>query len=644
MSGNETDHLPGGDLPATGNPAGPAIIAGYLKTLPSQPGVYRMLDAEGTVIYVGKARNLKARVSNYARGNGHSNRIARMISLTVSMEFLTVRTEAEALLLEANLIKRFKPRFNVLMRDDKSFPYILIRRDTPAPQILKHRGARSIKGDYFGPFASAGAVSRAISMLQRAFLLRSCSDSVFEGRTRPCLLFQIKRCAGPCTHEIPDAEYQALVDEAVRFLRGESQSVREMYQLLMQQASNALEFERAAKFRNRLWALAHVQADQAINPDNIEEADVFAAHQEGGQTCIQVFFFRAGQNWGNRAYYPKADKALTVEEVLSSFIAQFYDDKPVPRLILLSHDFEERALMAEALTTKAERKVEIRVPSRGTKSGLVDHALTNAREALGRKLAETSSQTRLLEGVQERFGLAELPRRIEVYDNSHISGTNAIGAMIVAGPDGFVKSAYRKFNIKSPDTAPGDDYAMMREVLTRRFKRLAEAIAAPAPSEPGVDPEPMFPDKPDLVLIDGGAGQLAVAQQVMADVGLHDMPLVGIAKGPDRDAGREHFHVPGRPQSFMLESRDPVLYFIQRLRDEAHRFAIGTHRAKRSKAISANPLDEIDGIGPSRRRALLNHFGSAKSVSKAGIEDLKAVEGISAEMAQKVYDFFHERR
>jgi excinuclease ABC subunit C len=631
------------EIPAAGPPAGPEVIANYLKNLTSQPGVYRMLDAEGVVLYVGKARNLKARVSNYARGVGHSNRIARMISLTSSMEFVTVRTEPEALLLEANLIKRFKPRFNVLMRDDKSFPYILIRRDTPAPQILKHRGARNIKGDYFGPFASAGAVSRAISMLQRAFLLRSCSDSVFEGRTRPCLLFQIKRCAGPCTHEIPDTEYLVLVEEAVRFLRGESQSVREMYQRLMQEASDALEFERAAKYRNRLWALAHVQADQAINPDNIEEADVFAAHQDGGQTCIQVFFFRAGQNWGNRAYYPKADKAVPVEEVLASFIAQFYDDKPVPRLILLSHDFEDRALMAEALSTKAERKIEIRVPSRGTKSGLVDHALSNAREALGRKLAETSSQTRLLEGLAERFGLAEPPRRIEVYDNSHVSGTNAVGGMIVAGPDGFVKSAYRKFNIKSPDTAPGDDYAMMREVLTRRFKRLAETIASPAPAEPGTDPEPMFPDRPDLVLIDGGAGQLAVAREVMAEVGLEDIPLVGVAKGPDRDAGREHFHVPGRAQPFMLEPRDPVLYFIQRLRDEAHRFAIGTHRAKRSKALGANPLDDIEGIGPSRRRALLNHFGSAKSVSKAGIEDLKAVNGISAEMAQKIYDFFHER-
>jgi excinuclease ABC subunit C len=604
MSGNSKENGPAGGPTASGTPVGPAVIAGHLKSLPPRPGVYRMLDAEGTVIYVGKA---------------------------------------EALLLEANLIKRFKPRFNVLMRDDKSFPYILIRRDTSAPQILKHRGARTIKGDYFGPFASAGAVSRAISMLQRAFLLRSCSDSVFESRTRPCLLFQIKRCAGPCTNEIPRTDYLNLVEEAVRFLRGESQSVREMYQLLMQQASDALEFERAAKYRNRLWALAHVQADQAINPDNIEEADVFAAHQEGGQTCIQVFFFRAGQNWGNRAYYPKADKAVPVDEVLASFVAQFYDDKPVPRLILLSHDFEDRTLMAEALSTKAERKVDLRVPSRGTKSGLVDHALTNAREALGRKLAETSSQTRLLEAIQERFNLPEMPRRIEVYDNSHISGTNAVGAMIVAGPEGFVKAAYRKFNIKSPDTAPGDDYAMMREVLTRRFKRLAEETAAPAPADLGSDPEPRFPDRPDLVLIDGGTGQLAVAQQVLADVGLEDISLIGVAKGPDRDAGREHFHLPGRAQPLMLETRDPVLYFVQRLRDEAHRFAIGTHRAKRSKSISANPLDEIEGIGPARRRALLTHFGSAKSVSKAGIEDLKAVEGISAEMAQKVYDFFHER-
>ncbi|MDX2308118.1 MAG: excinuclease ABC subunit UvrC [Hyphomicrobium sp.] len=625
--------------PATG----PAVISSYLKTLSSQPGVYRMIDPEGTVIYVGKARSLKARVSNYARIGGHTNRIARMIAATASMEFITVRTEAEALLLEANLIKRFRPRFNVLMRDDKSFPYILIRRDTPSPQILKHRGARNVKGDYFGPFASASAVNRTINMLQRAFLLRSCSDSVFDGRSRPCLLWQIKRCAGPCTGEIAPADYDALVEEAVRFLRGESQSVREMYQALMQEAADKLEFERAAKYRNRLWALAHVQADQAINPEGVEEADVFAAHQEGGQTCVQVFFFRAGQNWGNRAYYPKADRAIAVEDVLASFIAQFYDDKPVPRLILLSHTIPEQELMAEALQTKAGRRVEIRVPERGTKSSLVEHAAQNAREALGRKLAESASQSALLEGVAERFGLQEVPRRIEVYDNSHIQGAHAVGAMIVAGPDGFAKSQYRKFNIRSADLTPGDDYAMMREVLMRRFKRLVKDDGV-APGERPSAAADDIPERPDLVLIDGGQGQLQVAVDVLAELGLSDIPLVGVAKGPDRDAGREHFHRPGAAKSFMLEPRDPVLYFVQRLRDEAHRFAIGTHRAKRAKAISANPLDEIDGIGPTRRRALMTHFGSAKSVSRAGVEDLKAVEGISAEMAQKIYDHFHERR
>ncbi len=427
------------------------------------------------MIYVGKARSLRARVSNYARLNGHTNRIARMILATASMEFVTVRTEAEALLLEANLIKRFRPRFNVLMRDDKSFPYILIARDHAAPAVLKHRGARNRKGEYFGPFASAGAVGRTVNMLQRAFLLRSCSDSVYDSRTRPCLLHQIKRCSAPCTGEINLDDYGKLVDEAERFLSGESQTVRQMYQQLMQEAADKLEFETAAKYRNRLWALAHVTADQSINPEGVEEADVFAAYQDGGQTCVQVFFFRTGQNWGNRAYYPKADRSLNVEEVLDSFIAQFYDDKPVPRLILISHDIPNRELLAEALSTKAERKVDIRVPSRGTKSTLVEHALANAREALGRKLAESSSQARLLEGVAERFGLPAVPRRIEVFDNSHIAGTNAVGAMIVAGPEGFVKGQYRKFNIKSPDTTPGDDYAMMREVLTRRFKRIAEA-------------------------------------------------------------------------------------------------------------------------------------------------------------------------
>ena len=645
MSEPETDT----GAQAAGRPVatGAGVIAAYLKLLPSRPGVYRMLDAAGDVVYVGKARSLKARVTNYVRAGGHTNRIARMIAVTASMEFVTVATEAEALLLEANLIKRFRPRFNVLMRDDKSFPYILIARDQAAPQIMKHRGARTRKGDYFGPFASAGAVNRTINMLQRAFLLRSCSDSVYESRTRPCRLHQIKRCSAPCTGVIALPDYARLVDEAVRFLRGESQSVREMYQRLMTDAAENLDYEDAAKFRNRLWALAHVTADQSINPEGVEEADVFAAYQDGGQTCIQVFFFRTGQNWGNRAYYPRADRSLPVEEVLESFIAQFYDDKPVPRLILLSHDVPSRELLAEALSTKAERKTEIRVPSRGTKSGLVEHALSNAREALGRKLAESSSQARLLEGLAERFTLSRIPRRIEVFDNSHISGTNAVGAMIVAGPDGFVKGQYRKFNIKSPDTAPGDDYAMMREVLTRRFKRIdtkmVSADASLDPLERAPEVEKDFPGRPDLVLIDGGLGQLAVARDVLAALAISDIALIGVAKGPDRDAGREHFHIPGREQSMMLEAKDPVLYFVQRLRDEAHRFAIGTHRAKRAKSIGINPLDEIAGIGPTRKRALLKHFGSAKAVSRAGIEDMKAVDGISAEMAQKIYDFFHDR-
>jgi len=690
---------------------GPEVITGYLRTLTSQPGVYRMLDADGTVIYVGKAHNLKARVSNYARMGGHTNRIARMIQATASMEFVTVRTEAEALLLEANLIKRFRPRFNVLMRDDKSFPFILIRRDHPAPQILKHRGARTGKGDYFGPFASAGAVNRAINTLQRAFLLRSCSDSVFESRTRPCLLHQIKRCSAPCTGEISENDYALLVNEAIKFLRGESQAVRTELQTLMLDAADKLEFERAAGYRNRLQALAHVTADQAINSDGVEEADIFAAYSEAGQTCIQVFFFRSGQNWGNRAYFPKADRTLDTEEVLESFIAQFYDDKPVPRLILLSHELASRSLLEEALTLKAERRVEIRLPQRGAKTGLVEHALANAREALGRRLAESSSQRRLLEGVADRFGLSVVPRRIEVFDNSHIMGTSAVGAMIVAGAQGFAKAHYRKFNIKDKSTTPGDDYAMMREVLTRRFKRLAASgkegeqvlpvvdapetsddqriasseaasrVRAPAPPPRGergadaiafgvlradptlrgrnIDPplpeeedgqgddavvgNDELPDRPDLVLIDGGAGQLRIAEQVLSELGIDDIVLVGVAKGPDRDAGREHFHVPGRPLPFMLEPRDPVLYFVQRLRDEAHRFAIGTHRAKRSKAITANPLDEIAGIGPTRKRALLKHFGSAKGVSRAGVDDLQSVDGISGEMAQRIYEFFHER-
>jgi excinuclease ABC subunit C len=604
-----------------------------------------MIDEKGEVIYVGKARNLKARVSSYARSAGHANRIQRMIAATAAMEFVSVKTEAEALLLEANLIKRFRPRFNVTMRDDKSFPYILIRDDQKAAQILKHRGARTVKGDYFGPFASAGAVNRTINMLERAFLLRSCPDSVFESRTRPCLLYQIKRCSAPCTGEIDSEDYAQLVEEAKRFLKGESQSVRELYQRLMEEAAEKLEFERAAQLRNRLWALAHVTADQAINPEGVEEADVFAAAQEGGQTCIQVFFFRLGQNWGNRAYFPKADRSLSAADVLESFVAQFYDDKPVPRLILLSHGIANRALLSEALTTKAGRRIEVRVPARGAKTGLVEHALTNAREALGRRLAESSSQHLLLKALAERFGLADAPRRIEVFDNSHIMGTNAVGAMVVAGPEGLVKSQYRKFNIRSEELAPGDDYAMMREVLTRRFRRLAEkeAMGSAVQSGGAGGDDAEFPDRPDLVLIDGGAGQLSVARQVAADLGVSDVALIAVAKGPDRDAGREHFHIPGRPP-FMLERRDPALYFVQRLRDEAHRFAIGTHRAKRSKGVAANPLDEIPGIGSARKRALLRHFGSAKAVSRAGVSDLANVTGISAEIAQRVYDFFHERR
>jgi excinuclease ABC subunit C len=663
-------------------PTGPAVIAAYLPTLTSGPGVYRMLDGGGTVIYVGKARNLKARVTNYARAGQHNSRTMRMIAATAAMEFVTVRTEAEALLLEANLIKRFRPRYNVLLRDDKSFPYILIARDHAAPQILKHRGARNRKGDYFGPFASAGAVNRTINMLERAFLLRSCSDAVFESRTRPCLLHQIKRCSAPCTGEIGREAYAALVEEAVRFLRGESQNVRELYQRLMAEAAHNLDYERAAGYRNRLWALAHVTADQTINPEGIEEADVFAAFQDGGQTCIQVFFFRAGQNWGNRAYFPRADKSLAAAEVLESFIAQFYDDKPVPRCILLAQDLVNRALLQEALSSKSARRTEILVPRRGPKTAIVAHARDNAREALARRLAEGSSQRLLLQSFAERFGLAGSPRRIEVYDNSHIQGASAVGAMIVAGRDGLAKSNYRKFNIRSADLTPGDDYAMMREMLTRRFKRLlleeAEAPAAPAAREPVAPvaaapsalPAPTgsdhhlsqgelaaiqaeegeeeaagdaLPSRPDVLLLDGGPGQLAVAEDVLAALGISGIALIGVAKGPDRTAGREHFYVPGRAP-MLLEPRDPVLYFVQRLRDEAHRFAVGTHRARRSKAIGANPLDEIAGIGPRRKRALLQHFGSAKAVSRASTADLLAVGGISAQMAQTIYDFFHERR
>lgn len=619
------------------------VIQTLVKRLPNAPGVYRMINKAGDVLYVGKARSLKKRVSNYAQGRGHTNRIGRMVSETATMEFIVTRTETEALLLEANLIKRLRPRFNVLLRDDKSFPYILITADHRAPGLFKHRGARSRKGDYFGPFASAGAVDRTINALQRAFLLRSCTDSFFENRTRPCLLYQIKRCSAPCTGEVSDADYRELVSEAEDFLSGRSGRVKSEISVAMQKASEDLDFERAAIYRDRLSALSHVQSHQGINPQSVEEADVFAIHQEGGQNCIEVFFFRTGQNWGNRAYFPKADPALEASDVLGAFLSQFYDDKPCPRSILLSHPIEDLALLAEALSLRAGYKVTVSVPQRGEKKDLTDHALQNARQTLGRRLAETSSQTRLLAGLAETFGLEKAPRRIEVYDNSHIMGTNAVGAMIVAGPEGFVKNQYRKFNIRSTDITPGDDFGMMREVMERRFTRLLKEHAQPdgQVQEPDTEDD-TFPAWPDLILIDGGQGQMSAVRTILDELGIADkVQAIGVAKGVDRDAGRERFFVRGR-EPFTLPVRDPVLYFVQRMRDEAHRFAIGSHRARRKKEMIRNPLDEIAGIGPTRKRALLHHFGTAKAVSRAGLEDLMQVEGISQRVAQLIYGHFHE--
>jgi excinuclease ABC subunit C len=631
---------------------GAEVIQTLVKRLPNAPGVYRMMNAAGDVLYVGKARSLKKRVTNYAQGRFHTNRIGRMVRETATMEFVVTRTEIEALLLEANLIKRLRPRFNVLMRDDKSFPYILLTGDHVSPGIYKHRGARSRKGDYFGPFASAGAVGRTINSLQRAFLLRSCTNSFYENRTRPCLLYQIKRCAGPCTGEISHEGYAELVEEAKDFLSGRSQKVKKEISAAMQQASEDLDFERAAIYRDRLAALSHVQSHQGINPDTVDEADVFAIHQEGGQVCIQVFFFRTGQNWGNRAYFPKADPALEAAEVLGSFLAQFYDDKPTPRTILLSHGVEDQELLAEALSTRAGRKVAISVPQRGEKKDLTDNALQNAREALGRRLAETSTQGRLLAGFAETFGLAKPPVRIEVYDNSHIMGTNAVGAMVVAGPEGFVKNQYRKFNIRSTEITPGDDFGMMREVMERRFSRLLKehgdvavadgAASAEAADDVDDDISGSFPAWPDVILIDGGQGQMTAVRKILSDLGIEDRVVaIGIAKGQDRDAGRERFFVRGR-DSFSLPVRDPVLYFVQRLRDEVHRFAIGSHRARRKKEMVKSPLDEISGIGPGRKRALLLHFGTAKAVSRAAVEDLVKVDGISEQVAKLVYNHFHE--
>ena len=618
---------------------GHAAIENAVRLAPTSPGVYRMLNAASDVLYVGKAKNVRKRLASYARVHAPlPARILRMIAATVTVEIISTGTETEALLLEANLIKQLRPRFNVQLRDDKSFPYILITGDHWAPQILKHRGAQSRPGRYFGPFANAGAVNRTITALQRAFLIRSCTDGFFESRTRPCLLYQIRRCSGPCTQEIDFPGYSELVREASDFLSGRSHAVKELLATEMEKASNELEFETAALYRDRLAALSAIQSQQGINPRTVEEADVFAIHQEGGYSCVEVFFFRTGQNWGNRAYFPKAEKSFTPEEVLASFLAQFYDDKPPPKLILLSHEIEESALLADALTVKAGFKVEVSTPKRGEKKELIGHALTNAREALGRKLSDTATQSRLLQGMATTLGLPQAPKRIEVYDNSHIQGTNAVGAMIVAGPDGFIKNQYRKFNIKSEGLTPGDDYAMMREVLERRFKRLMKPPEGDIAKVKADDDS--FPQWPDLVIIDGGRGQLNAVREIFEGLGLTQVSLMAVAKGPDRDAGRETLFMPDR-EAIKLEPRDPVLYFIQRLRDEAHRFVIGSHRKLRKKDIREAGLQEIPGIGPSRKRALLHHFGTLKEIERASIADLGKVPGVSAESARKIFEFFH---
>jgi excinuclease ABC subunit C len=609
---------------------GAAIIKKNLKTLSNKPGVYRMLGENEKVLYVGKAKDLTKRVQSYTRQSGLSNRIARMVSATKSMVFIETHTEAEALLLEANLIKTLKPSFNVLLRDDKSFPYILLRTNHPWVHLTKHRGAKKKDGKYFGPFASAAAVTRTLNTMQRVFLLRTCTDTVFDNRSRPCLLFQIKRCSGPCVDRISKQDYSQLVDQAVAFLEGRETSIQKGLAEAMETASETQEYEKAAGLRDRLSALTQVQSHQNINARHVGNADIIAAHQIGGQTAIQVFFYRVGQNWGNHAFFPRHDKDEPLDKIIAAFISQFYDNKPAPGEIIVSTLPEDTDLMAEALSLKADRKVKINQPKRGERKALMMDAVANAKSALMRHLAEKSSQTKLLDGVKDLFELDNPPNRIEVYDNSHISGTNALGAMIVSGPDGFQKNAYRKFNIKNPDTAPGDDFAMMREVLTRRFKRLVKE-----------DPDRTNGMWPDVILIDGGKGQLSTVMDVAQDLGVDDLCFVGISKGPDRNAGREQFHMPGR-ETFMMEANHPVLYFLQRLRDEAHRFAIGSHRSKRAKTIKKSALDQVPGIGAKRKRALLNHFGSAKEVENAGLEDLKAVDGISEAMAENIYDYFHD--
>ena len=652
--GNEVPASAGGLAPG-GLALGMAAIAAAVKTLPGTPGVYRMLDRKGEALYVGKAKNLKKRVTAYTQADRLPRRLQRMVAATVGIEVITTHTEVEALLLESNLIKRFLPRYNVLLRDDKSFPYIRITGDHDFPEISKHRGARNRPGDYYGPFASAGAVNRTITALEKAFLLRSCSDSVFASRTRPCLMHQIKRCAAPCVGRVSKQGYGELVDQARDFLTGRSHDIQQHLAASMEGASGRLDFETAAVYRDRIRALAHIQSRQDINLSDLNDADVIAAHRQAGQTCIQVFFFRAGRNYGNRAYYPSHDKELGPEAVLAAFIVQFYENKPVPATILVSHQPEDAALIADALAYHAGHKVGIAAPKRGAKHKLVAHARTNARDALVRRLAESSAQRALLEGLAECLGLEAAPERIEIYDNSHLRGTSPYGAMVVAGSQGPVKSAYRKFRIKGAAKkdgpmsvaegveegpaegandelagfAPGDDYAMMREVLTRRFSRALKE-----------DPERDSGQWPNLILLDGGRGQLSSAREALADLGLGDLAVAAIAKGPERNAGRERIFLPDR-EPLLLEPRDPVLYFLQRLRDEAHRFAIGSHRTGRSKARLRSVLDEVPGVGAKRKKALLLHFGSAKAVARAGLADLEAVDGISTGVAQKIYDHFH---
>ena len=611
--------------------SGYTLIHSYLKTLDSSSGVYRMLDDQNRVLYVGKARNLKNRVSNYSRySSSHSSRITRMISETTSMMFLTTITETEALLLEQNLIKQLKPKYNVLLRDDKSFPYIFISAEHEFPRLEKHRGAKNRSGRYYGPFASAGAVNRTLNTLQKVFLLRSCSDKEVEAGDRPCLNYHLKRCSGPCGGKISKADYKLLVQAADNFLTGKSTNVQEKLSLQMKQASEEMEFERAAALRDRIRALTQVQSNQGINPRTVSEADVISLHLDAGQACVQVFFIRANQNWGNVDFYPRVSSDMSHDEVLEAFLGQFYSTKEPPRQIILSHGIKNLGLMKELLTEKLGRNVKITVPQRGESFDLMASALRNAKESLARKMANTASQRKLLKGLAEAFDMAMPPKRIEVYDNSHIQGEFAVGAMIASGPDGFMKNNYRKFNIIGDDLKPGDDFGMMREVLSRRFKRLLKE-----------DPDRKQGQWPDLLLIDGGAGHVSAVSQIMNDFGIKDIAMVGVAKGIDRNHGKEEFHITGR-NPFALRKNDPVLYFVQRLRDEAHRFAIGTHRAKRSKAISASPLDEIPGVGASRKRALLGYFGSSKGVKRAHLSDLKSVEGVSSALAERIYNYFNE--